>query len=694
MQRTPLLHPTPKLHPSAMAYAALESPLARAPTTMSWTSEYSEPPPYDMCDTPTLASAAGYSDKTTLPFSRPSASGAMPPPLPRAPWPASPRRSAANLSIPHLREALHSLESKMATLLSERDRLEARLEQAVRLQSPVQRVPNDLLSSIFTIAVLDGEEEDSITLSNLMLVCQYWRAVAIHTPMLWTRIAMGTHRSVDRALLKLDRSKTAPLYISLDFSPRMEHGTVSTENIITAMDLIQPAIWRWKTFHLTVPSRPQAHIALTRCKEQAPLLEVLSIRVAHSMQEDHYSTPPLPLFERHMPRLRSTSFTSFNFNWDLSLLSNLRVLKLGGYWNGFSPSADVILKTLRSCPLLEELVLRNMSDVDPESCAPLISDSSTEQDDYALARVSDTRTIHLPRLRRASFYYSGNLRTRTVFSLLSFPALERIELCYLDNVSPILESLRKQSLTVLPLRHLRIESCFLNELRFARLLPRLPALNSLELVDVEDVTPNLMRVSALREARSGVGMADERVFPSAELRHAPSVADVGLPEARNALARGLYVHRLGDAALDRRVPAAPALACIPSPGRAARSGPSLATRRVHVERLCFKPAPRGLVVIVFLRIRLRGDRVYPRAPALCARCVVLVPGRRPPRPPRVDGPHALSPDQQGDGAVAADVRRRGEVRDREERLGRALCLVARGARPLAHEVSPHARAEW
>ncbi|KAI0632049.1 hypothetical protein C8Q77DRAFT_1060529 [Trametes polyzona] len=405
---------------------------------------------------------------------------------------SSPRRSAANLSIPHLREALHSLESKMATLLNERDRLEARLEQAVRLQSPVQRLPNDLLSSIFTIAVLDGDEEDSLTLSNLMLVCQYWREVAVHTPMLWTRIAMGTHRSVDRALLKLDRSRTAPLYLCLDFSPRMEHGTVSTESIVTAMDLIRPAIWRWKTFHLTVPSRPQAHIALTRCKEQAPLLEVLSIRVAHSMQEDHYSTPPLPLFEGFTPRLRSTSFTSFNFGWDAALLNNLRVLKLGGYWNGFSPSVDVILRTLRACPQLEELVLRNMSDVDPDSCASLVSDAS-EQDDYALARVSDTRTIQLPRLRKASFYYSGNLRTRTVFSLLSFPALEQIELCYLDNVSPILECLRKQSLTVLPLRHLRIESCFLNELRFARLLPRLPALNSLELVDVEDVTPNLMR---------------------------------------------------------------------------------------------------------------------------------------------------------------------------------------------------------
>ena len=87
------------------------------------------------------------------------------------------------------------------------------------------------------------------------------------------------------------------------------------------------------------------------------------------------------------------------------------------------------------------------------------------------------------------------MRTRAVLSLLSFPALESIELCYLDNVSPMLEAIRKQSLTVLPLRHLRIESCFFNELRFARLLPRLSALTSLELVDVEDVTSNLMRVS-------------------------------------------------------------------------------------------------------------------------------------------------------------------------------------------------------
>ncbi|KAM5533146.1 hypothetical protein V8D89_013194 [Ganoderma adspersum] len=494
MHRTPLIHPTPRLHPSAMSYATLEQPLARAQTTMSWTTEYStEPPPYDLCDTAALMAAA-YSDKNSSLRRQPDAA---PPPgsfsrTPVGPWMSSPRRSALDLSIPHLREAILSLDSKMATLLNERDLLELRLEHAVRMNSPVQRLPNDLLASIFSIAVLEEEDEDSITLSNLMLVCRWWREVAINSPMLWTRIVMGTHHSVDRAILKLDRSRTAPIHVCLDFSPRMEHGTVSTESIVTAMELVRPAIWRWKTFHLVVPSRPQAHVALSRCKEQAPQLEVLSVRVSHSMQEDHYSKAPLPLFERTTPRLRASSFTSFNFGWDLALLSNLRVLKLGGYWNGFSPSVDTLLKTLRSCPQLEELVLRNMSDVDPDNCTTSISEPS-EHDDYVLARASDTRPISLPRLRKASFYYSGNLRTRTVLTLLSFPALERIELCYLDNVSPMLEALRRQSLTVLPLRHLRIESCFFNELRFARLLPRLPALTSLELVDVEDVTSNLMR---------------------------------------------------------------------------------------------------------------------------------------------------------------------------------------------------------
>ena len=660
MHRTPLIHPTPRLHPSAMSYATLEQPLARAQTTMSWTTEYStEPPPYDLCDTAALMAAA-YADKNSSLRRQPDAA---PPPgnlsrTPAGPWMASPRRSALDLSIPHLREAILSLDSKMATLLNERDLLELRLEHAVRMNSPVQRLPNDLLASIFSIAVLEEEDEDSITLSNLMLVCRWWREVAINSPMLWTRIVMGTHHSVDRAILKLDRSRTAPIHVCLDFSPRMEHGTVSTESIVTAMELVRPAIWRWKTFHLVVPSRPQAHVALSRCKEQAPQLEILSVRVSHSMQEDHYSKAPLPLFERTTPRLRASSFTSFNFGWDLALLSNLRVLKLGGYWNGFSPSVDTLLKTLRSCPQLEELVLRNMSDVDPDNCTTSISEPS-EHDDYVLARASDTRPISLPRLRKASFYYSGNLRTRTVLTLLSFPALERIELCYLDNVSPMLEALRRQSLTVLPLRHLRIESCFFNELRFARLLPRLPALTSLELVDVEDVTSNLMRVSAAVALAIGDNDDDPPLVLPPEPRDAPCLTDLGVPEADHAVCRRMLVARVGNPPLDRRVPLAPPFSRVPPPAPAPSAssprhtsvGRTAGCRYVHrVGPAPHAPPPAGdvvrreSVVGIVLGLCVRRVGAHPVPPAVGARAVVRVADRRPAGPAREHRPHALPTD--------------------------------------------------
>jgi hypothetical protein len=43
------------------------------------------------------------------------------------------------------------------------------------------------------------------------------------------------------------RSKSCPLNITINFSPREEHSGV-TENIIHAMDLVRPALWRTKSF--------------------------------------------------------------------------------------------------------------------------------------------------------------------------------------------------------------------------------------------------------------------------------------------------------------------------------------------------------------------------------------------------------------------------------------------------------------
>ncbi|KAI0052708.1 hypothetical protein FA95DRAFT_1257354 [Auriscalpium vulgare] len=396
-------------------------------------------------------------------------------------------RAAADASIPNLREALSSLDSKMANLMSERERIESRLAQAVRLQAPIQRLPSELLASIFTIGVLDMDEEDPLMLSSMMLVCRYWADVAASTPVLWSRVVVSNHDSLDKAKRRLSRSKSVPLDVCISFSPQMEQGGSTTETIVHAMDILWPSIWRWRSFQLSVPNRPQAHAALSRCREKAPLLEVLQVRVFHSMQDDQYHTkPPLPLFDAHTPRLTVCSFNSFNFGWDVSTIRGLRVLELGGYWNSFAPSVTVILDILRACPTLEELSLRNMSDVDPETC--LMYDHEPHHD-----KRYPTHIIHLPRLVKASFYYAGIQRTRTILSQLTFPALEKIELCYMDNVTPVLHHLKRQSLTSLPLRHLRVEASFFNELELVKFLGRVSSLTTLELVDVEDASSNLLK---------------------------------------------------------------------------------------------------------------------------------------------------------------------------------------------------------
>lgn len=372
----------------------------------------------------------------------------------------------------------------MASLLSQRQELESHLEQAVRSQSPIYRLPEELLSSIFVTGVCQSDDQDSLLVSSLMLVCRYWRDVVVNSPELWATVCISPHDSLEKARRRLARSKAVPLDITVNFTPRSDSTTGVMENIIRAMDLLRPALWRARSFRLSVPNRPQAHAALLRCKEDAPLLETLSICIFHSMQEDHYSSPCLPLFNGHTPRLRSCSFTSFNFGWDRRLVSGLRVLQLGGYWNGFSPSVDKLLEMLRACPQLEELALRNMSDADPDASV------------HSEPEFMSNKVVKLPRLIKASFYYAGNMRVRMLLSQMSLPALESLEFCYLDNLTPILEYLRQQSLTSLPLRHLRIESSFFNEPKFVTLLKRLMSLMTLELIDIEDVSSFLLKVNS------------------------------------------------------------------------------------------------------------------------------------------------------------------------------------------------------
>jgi len=79
-------------------------------------------------------------------------------------------------------------------------------------------------------------------------------------------------------------------------------------------------------------------------------------------------------------------------------------------------------------------------------------------------------------------------------SQIAFPKLEHLELCYLQNINPILNRLHLQALTKLSLKYLRIESCLFTEMTFVHLLKRLSSLMTLEVVDVEDLSSYFLKV--------------------------------------------------------------------------------------------------------------------------------------------------------------------------------------------------------
>ena len=207
------------------------------------------------------------------------------------------------------------------------------------------------------------------------------------------------------------------------------------------------------------------------------MLRVFTVHVFQSVQEDAVSQPPTSLFGGSTPALATCSLKSFHLGWGHSILRNLQTIKFDGYWNGSDPSTTVILGILKACPDVRELTLRNLSDV---------SESRTIG--------SSTDLIHLPHLTKISFYYSGSNRTLSVLDRISFPALERIDIGYLDDAGPFFDILHRQSLSSLPLQHLRMESVYFGEAKLVRLLQRLPSLHTLDLVDVEDLSSDILKV--------------------------------------------------------------------------------------------------------------------------------------------------------------------------------------------------------
>lgn len=128
-----------------------------APPTFPAPPDFPAPPPY--ATTPSM----GYSSASA------SSSSSRPPTRPEPP---------SFASIPDLRDAISSLDSKMASLMRERHALESSLERAVRLQAPIHRIPSEVLSQIYLNGVY--ADDNPVMIPTLMLVwCVTWPLILI-----------------------------------------------------------------------------------------------------------------------------------------------------------------------------------------------------------------------------------------------------------------------------------------------------------------------------------------------------------------------------------------------------------------------------------------------------------------------------------------------------------------------------------
>ncbi len=86
---------------------------------------------------------------------------------------------------------------------------------------------------------------------------RYWAEVVLDTPILWAKISVSPHDSLEKAQRQLMRSKSCPLDININFGPRSSafySNTHNVEQVSNAMDLFRLVLWRTQSFSLTVPN--------------------------------------------------------------------------------------------------------------------------------------------------------------------------------------------------------------------------------------------------------------------------------------------------------------------------------------------------------------------------------------------------------------------------------------------------------
>jgi len=182
-------------------------------------------------------------------------------------------------------------EAEIERLLSFINRLRGQTEQLKKriawkraLISPVRKLPNEILASIFTYCLGNGYFSNSQYYQdpNFVTVCSLWRSVALNSPEIWSNVSLTLEdnyvpsRTIRAVTRHLAQSQMRPLVATLriKFGPYPYHHTAA--DCLTAF-LSQAHRWRNLSIYLqdnAARSSDDIWGLLTKI-EHLPLLQTL-----------------------------------------------------------------------------------------------------------------------------------------------------------------------------------------------------------------------------------------------------------------------------------------------------------------------------------------------------------------------------------------------------------------------------------
>ena len=245
------------------------------------------------------------------------------------------------------------------------DTEQVRLRKLWNSSLPINRLPNELLVTIFMLYDTNCYEDphgSRVRRSNLLRVCRYWYDVARACPALWRFVKVGRMFKYLQACLELSATSPLDLVFVKDPFPKKH------------LRLLRPHSHRIK--ELVVTSMPDAWQpeVIDLLDREMPALTTIKIHFPVPTFETH-TTSDLCLLSStpgHYPQLRSLSLTFTAAPQNTTIYSQLRSLSLTACSCGLN--YEQFIDLISSCAHLEELRLSDFLDrlgTPPSSPHPL-----------------------------------------------------------------------------------------------------------------------------------------------------------------------------------------------------------------------------------------------------------------------------------------------------------------------------------